>query len=150
MLLVPPLTVVQAAITPAPIVASFEWFRREAGKWPYSYGGGHPGFEPSEGESGIGYDCSGWASAGIHAGGFLHSSYALDTHEFQDWGFPGAGEWVTVWVIDNPEIEHMVLHFTIPGREHHWTAADHRGTICGWQESFDPAGYTPRCPGIPT
>jgi peptidoglycan hydrolase-like protein with peptidoglycan-binding domain len=61
---------------------------------PYVYGGGHdPDFQGSG--SPPGYDCSGSVSFALHGGGMLKAP--LDSTEFESWGDPGKGRWITVW-----------------------------------------------------
>jgi cell wall-associated NlpC family hydrolase len=59
---------------------------------PYVYGGGHSGWAPQSG-----YDCSGFVSAVLHAGGYL--SQPVDTTALpQQAGMEaGAGQYVTVY-----------------------------------------------------
>jgi cell wall-associated NlpC family hydrolase len=59
---------------------------------PYVYGGGHAGWEPSSG-----YDCSGFVSAVLHAGGYL--SAPVDTTALPDQPgiLPGPGHFVTIY-----------------------------------------------------
>jgi cell wall-associated NlpC family hydrolase len=59
---------------------------------PYVYGGGHSGWGPQSG-----YDCSGFVSAVLHAGGYL--SQPVDTTALpQQAGMePGPGQYVTVY-----------------------------------------------------
>jgi cell wall-associated NlpC family hydrolase len=59
---------------------------------PYVYGGGHGGWGPQ-----TGYDCSGFVSAVLHAGGYL--SQPADTTSLpQQAGMePGPGQYVTVY-----------------------------------------------------
>lgn len=56
---------------------------------PYIYGGGHASFISA------GYDCSGSVSFALHAAGLLSSP--LDSTEFETWGKPGPGRWITIW-----------------------------------------------------
>jgi cell wall-associated NlpC family hydrolase len=56
---------------------------------PYKYGGGHGQWEDS------GYDCSGSMSYAFHGAGMLDR--ALDSTEFESWGQPGKGPWVTIY-----------------------------------------------------
>lgn len=57
--------------------------------WPYKYGGGHGSFAGP-------YDCSGYVSAILHAGGLLDSP--LDTVGLRGALEPGEGKYVTVGV----------------------------------------------------
>ncbi len=56
---------------------------------PYIYGGGHQSFTSA------GYDCSGSVSFVLHAMGLL--STPLDSTQFETWGLPGPGRWITLW-----------------------------------------------------
>jgi hypothetical protein len=56
---------------------------------PYIYGGGHQAFAAS------GYDCSGTVSYALHGGNLLASP--LDSGEFESWGLPGRGLWISVF-----------------------------------------------------
>jgi cell wall-associated NlpC family hydrolase len=55
---------------------------------PYKYGGGHARWNDT------GYDCSGSVSYVLHAAGLLNR--ALSSGDFESWGEPGRGTWVTV------------------------------------------------------
>ncbi len=57
---------------------------------PYRWGGGHGSFEDR------GYDCSGTVSYLLHAAGSLPSPE--DSRGLADWGVPGCGRWITVYV----------------------------------------------------
>lgn len=127
---------------PASILACYRTADAIAQKgYPYVFGGGHPGFGPDNG----GYDCSGAVSAVLHGGGILgHPGGALGTHELERWGLSGEGRWMTVWVINHPDIEHTFIEFKIPGR-HRWFAARHTGTIVGWAPfTLSTDGYVAR------
>jgi len=54
---------------------------------PYRYGGGHGDWEDS------GYDCSGSESYALHGAGLV--TRPLDSTEFESWGEPGPGTWIT-------------------------------------------------------
>jgi cell wall-associated NlpC family hydrolase len=56
---------------------------------PYIYGGGHASFTSA------GYDCSGSVSFALHGGDLLVSP--LDSTQFETYGLPGAGRWITLW-----------------------------------------------------
>jgi peptidoglycan hydrolase CwlO-like protein len=56
---------------------------------PYVWGGGHGSFHAS------GYDCSGSVSYALAAAGLLSSP--LDSTDFESWGEPGPGKWITVY-----------------------------------------------------
>jgi peptidoglycan hydrolase-like protein with peptidoglycan-binding domain len=56
---------------------------------PYKYGGGHGKWNDS------GYDCSGSVSYALHGAGLLDQ--ALTSGDFESWGDPGPGQWVTIY-----------------------------------------------------
>jgi peptidoglycan hydrolase-like protein with peptidoglycan-binding domain len=56
---------------------------------PYVYGGGHQSFNS------FGYDCSGSVSFALHFAGLLRSP--LDSSQFESWGQPGPGRWITLF-----------------------------------------------------
>ncbi|HEY6399261.1 MAG TPA: hypothetical protein VIX82_17595 [Solirubrobacteraceae bacterium] len=56
---------------------------------PYIYGGGHASFHAS------GYDCSGSVSYALAAAGLVSSP--LVSGDFETWGDPGPGRWITVY-----------------------------------------------------
>jgi hypothetical protein len=59
---------------------------------PYVYGGGHSGWSPQSG-----YDCSGFVSAVLHAGGFLSSPVDTVNLPNQSGIEKGAGQYVTIY-----------------------------------------------------
>jgi hypothetical protein len=118
---------------------------------PYVYGGGHPGFGPSLGDLKrnprrlLGYDCSGFVSAVLKAGGLLRrpsTEVAFNVAEFEVWGVQGEGE-LTVWVRNDPRVqEHCFLEFQgFPSR---YCEASHAGTDCRWLPNETFAGFKPR------
>ncbi len=56
---------------------------------PYIYGGGHASWIDS------GYDCSGSTSYALRGAGLISSPE--DSSEFESYGSPGVGQWVTLW-----------------------------------------------------
>jgi len=56
---------------------------------PYIYGGGHASFISP------GYDCSGTVSFALHGASLLNSPE--DSSEFEVYGAPGVGHWVTIF-----------------------------------------------------
>ncbi|MGH2872736.1 MAG: hypothetical protein ACRDL5_09790 [Solirubrobacteraceae bacterium] len=56
---------------------------------PYIYGGGHASFHAD------GYDCSGSVSYALAAAGLVSSP--MVSGQFEDWGDPGPGRWVTIY-----------------------------------------------------
>jgi hypothetical protein len=59
---------------------------------PYVFGGGHSGWAPQ-----TGYDCSGFVSAVLHAGGFLTSPADTTSLPSQPGMVSGPGQYVTVY-----------------------------------------------------
>jgi cell wall-associated NlpC family hydrolase len=59
---------------------------------PYVYGGGHSGWGPQSG-----YDCSGFVSAVLHAGGYLTSPVDTTALPSQPGMASGPGQYVTVY-----------------------------------------------------
>jgi len=59
---------------------------------PYVIGGGHYGFGPSSG-----YDCSGFVSAVLHAGGYLTQPVDTTALPNQPGILPGPGQYVTIY-----------------------------------------------------
>jgi cell wall-associated NlpC family hydrolase len=59
---------------------------------PYVYGGGHSGWGPQ-----AGYDCSGFVSAVLHAGGYLSSPQDTVTLPSQPGMESGPGQYVTIY-----------------------------------------------------
>jgi cell wall-associated NlpC family hydrolase len=59
---------------------------------PYVIGGGHGGWGPSSG-----YDCSGFVSAVLHAGGYLSQPVDTTALPNQAGMQPGPGQYVTVY-----------------------------------------------------
>jgi peptidoglycan hydrolase CwlO-like protein len=60
---------------------------------PYIWGGGHASFQAS------GYDCSGSVSYVLAAAGLISSP--MVSGDFEDWGDPGPGQWVTIYAASN-------------------------------------------------
>ncbi len=56
---------------------------------PYRYGGGHGKWNDT------GYDCSGSVSFALHGAGLVPRPF--DSTDFESWGSPGRGQWITVW-----------------------------------------------------
>ncbi len=64
---------------------------------PYIWGGGHDNWQ-----LGNGYDCSGFVSAVLHAGGYLTTPQTTDTLPSQPEIRPGPGDWVTIFDRTDP------------------------------------------------
>ncbi|HTW12481.1 MAG TPA: hypothetical protein VME01_07050 [Solirubrobacteraceae bacterium] len=71
---------------------------------PYVWGGGHSGWDPSSG-----YDCSGFVSAVLHAGGYLSSPQDTTTLPSAAGMESGPGQYVTVYDRDQPGQEGHVI-----------------------------------------
>jgi cell wall-associated NlpC family hydrolase len=76
---------------PAQVQAMTNMANSLVGK-PYVYGGGHSGWGPQSG-----YDCSGFVSAVLHAGGYLSSPQDTVTLPQQAGMESGPGQYVTVY-----------------------------------------------------
>jgi hypothetical protein len=122
-------------------------------KDPYIFGGAHPyvGYTLGMKSDIKGYDCDGWISDILRHGLLLESSVAMvindnkDEPQVEDWGEPGEGKFMTIWYINQPELQHCFLEFKIPGEEQYrWSMAAHTGTICGWYKEVSTKGYLPR------
>lgn len=122
-------------------------------KIPYVYGGGHnPQFTPSgpindPTQEPYGLDCSGFASLILHDAGILaipHAVWPLDTAEFETWGLPGEGRYLTLWVRNDSVEQHCALDFHgRPEWTQRWAQAAHEGTLVGWLD-FSPVSFAPR------
>jgi putative peptidoglycan binding protein len=100
-------------------------------RMPYRYGGGHASF------SDTGYDCSGSVSYALHGAGLLSSP--LDSTQFESYGAPGRGRWITIYA--NPGHVYMVVN----GVRFDTSGASQTGSR--WQRAWrSPAGYTIRHP----
>jgi peptidoglycan hydrolase-like protein with peptidoglycan-binding domain len=62
---------------------------------PYIYGGGHNPYHGNPVALDAGYDCSGSVSFALHGAGLL--AEPLDSSQFETWGTPGAGVWITLY-----------------------------------------------------
>ena len=114
---------VAPASAPAEVKAVIAAANRIATK-PYIWGGGHRRWWDR------GYDCSGAVSYVLHKGGFLTSP--LDSTGLERWGYPGAGQWITVY--SNRGHAYAV----IAGLR--WdTAGDETGTGPRWHPTLGPA-----------
>lgn len=74
---------------------------------PYVWGGGHSSFGPQSG-----YDCSGFVSAVLHAGGFLNSPQTTQTLPSQPGIAQGPGKFVTIFDRTNggtPGNDHVII-----------------------------------------
>jgi len=117
--------------------------------YPYSWGGGHQTIgQPSYGtehESGgpivLGYDCSGAASAVLHAGGFLNAPET--SGGLTSFGESGEGKYVTICASES----HVYMIFGGPGSSVAFSTSDSlpRGGA-GWHTQGVESGFTLRHP----
>jgi cell wall-associated NlpC family hydrolase len=84
-------TIGTSANAPAQVQAMVNTANSLVGK-PYVYGGGHGGWAPQ-----AGYDCSGFVSAVLHAGGYLSQPVDTTALPQQPGMEPGPGQYVTVY-----------------------------------------------------
>ena len=118
----------------------------------YVFSGGHNvefapslSYDKGIGAKGAGVDCSAFASIVLRAGGVLAIPRAvlpLDTADFLTWGLPGRGEFLTVWVRNDAEVEHMFLEFH--GFARSFCEAPHTGALCHWFTNADTSSFTAR------
>lgn len=113
-------------------------FAKRAGqRFPrYVYGGGHGSFSGP-------YDCSGYVSAILHAGGFIKAP--MDTNGLKGWAQKGSGKQVTVGVRGSSGRN---AHTMIRLGNTYWESANRRGPTGerpSWSGSFPikrhPGGY---------
>jgi hypothetical protein len=106
---------------------------------PYLWGGGHGGFN-----SPGGYDCSGFVSSCLHAGGMLDTPQT--TVGLHSWGQPGKGKYLTVYVreIGNPRASHTFMVFTLKGRGRYAEAGGSESSHTGWHKARSTAGFQAR------
>lgn len=72
---------------------------------PYVWGGGHSDFSPQSG-----YDCSGFVSAVLHAGGYLSSPADTTSLPSQPGILAGPGQYVTIYDRDGAgEAGHVII-----------------------------------------
>lgn len=72
---------------------------------PYVWGGGHGGFGPTSG-----YDCSGFVSAVLHAGGYLSQPADTTSLPSQTGIMAGPGQYVTIYDRAQPgETGHVII-----------------------------------------
>jgi cell wall-associated NlpC family hydrolase len=76
---------------PAQVQAMTNMANSLVGK-PYVYGGGHSGWGPQ-----TGYDCSGFVSAVLHAGGYLTQPVDTTAMPQQAGMEPGPGQYITIY-----------------------------------------------------
>jgi len=98
---------------------------------PYVYGGGHASFHADA------YDCSGSVSYALAAAGLV--SAPMDSTEFESWGEPGPGKWITVYA----NAGHAFMY--VAGWRFDTVALAETGTR--WSSSpTDTAGFVARHP----
>jgi hypothetical protein len=99
----------------------------------YVWGGGHLSFYTR------GYDCSGAVGYALHGAGLV--STTMVSGQFETWGEPGTGRWITVYAND----EHV---FMVVAGLRFDTRGDPAGTSGPrWHRAWvDPRRFTPRHP----
>jgi hypothetical protein len=102
--------------------------------YPYVYAGGHDANFTAP------YDCSGYVSAILHAGGMVSSPMA--SGGFDSWGDPGQGKIMTIWTNPNPgESGHVFIEFKLPHPVGHVQAnTSHSGIRSGVGAAVLPWG----------
>ncbi len=109
-------------------------------KQAYKWGGGHGSFDDPSG-----YDCSGFVSSVLHAGGLLNGSPRA-TGGLLSWGKPGEGSEMTVWVREtsNPRQSHTFMTFKSGGGTRFAEAGGNQGGASGWHNARSTSGFSPR------
>jgi hypothetical protein len=110
----------------------------DAKNYRYAWGGGHGSFAGP-------YDCSGFVSAVLHAGGLLDTPQA--TPGLIGWGQLGEGKYMTVWVKENgnPRQSHTFMTFDVTGNAQRFAEAGGADSShTGWHKSRNKAGFVPR------
>jgi hypothetical protein len=102
--------------------------------YPYVYAGGHDAKFTAP------YDCSGYVSAILHAGGMVSSPMA--SGGFDSWGVAGQGQIMTIWTNPNPgETGHVFIEFKLPAPVGHMQAnTSHSGIRSGVGAAVLPWG----------
>lgn len=108
------------------LAAMMSMARSLVGK-PYIWGGGHAGFVGNE-TALPGFDCSGFVSAVLHAGGYLSAPQTTATLISQPGIAAGPGHYVTIWDRPFGSQGHVIIN--INGN---WFE-------CGGNSAFNPAG----------
>lgn len=107
----------------------------------YVWGGGHGGFNDSRG-----YDCSGFVSSLLNAGGALSSP--MGTGGLNSLGVSGKGQYMTFWVKETGVAtkSHTYASFTLPGKAAEKWEAGGDGGPTGLRPggTIERSGYTPR------
>jgi hypothetical protein len=106
---------------------------------PYLWGGGHGSFNDPGG-----YDCSGFGSSCLHAGGMLDTPQS--TVGLQSWGQPGKGKYMTLYVREtgNPRTSHTFLVFNLKGKSRYAEAGGSESSHTGWHNARSTSGFQPR------
>lgn len=118
---------------------------------PYVFSGAHnsrwlPSLDYANGISapGAGIDCSSGCSIALRAGGLCWSPrppFPLSTANFIEWGDPGPGELMTLWVRNDSVEQHCGLQFH--GFDQEWWQASNPRSGVGWLQ-LDTAGFQAR------
>jgi hypothetical protein len=114
---------------------------------PYKWGGGHGSFNDPGG-----YDCSGFVSSVLNAGGMMSGTGApMTTQGLASWGEAGTGKYMTVYVKEtgNPRMSHTFMVFNLKGTDRYAEAGGAESGRTGWHRPRSKAGFAPRhWPGI--
>lgn len=108
----------------------------------YLWGGGHGSFNDPNG-----YDCSGFVSSVLNAGGLLTSPQT--TTGLNVWGKAGEGKEFTVWVNEipgNPSDSHAFMTFEMDGGRKFAESGGSGNKLIpvGWREARSTNGFSPR------
>lgn len=110
--------------------------------YAYAWGGGHSADMAGP------YDCSGFVSAVLEAGGLLKGPQA--TPGLINWGELGEGNYMTVWVKENgnPHQSHTFMTFTLSGEgkgvQEFAEAGGADSSHTGWHKSRNKSGFVAR------
>lgn len=109
-------------------------------KQSYVWGGGHGSFNDPRG-----YDCSGFVSSILNAGGMMTGAPQA-TGTLQHWGQPGKGKYLTIWVKENGNAHqsHTFAVFTLKGSPRYAEAGGSQGGATGWHRPRSHAGFVAR------
>jgi hypothetical protein len=128
-------------------LAKAQWIASQ--RFPYVFGGGHRSdgtFGPSNAAGGyqpgpVGYDCSSMVCDILHSAGVFPGPGVTDVAGLLNWGQPGKGKYMTVW-IKGPD-EHTFIEFDLPTGKTFFEA-HHTGTIVGEERTRSTEGFQPR------
>lgn len=117
----------EQSLQKVPILKMIKFARGVDGKdYPYVYGGGHGSFNGP-------YDCSGFVSAILHAGGMLSSP--MTTDGFKTYGIAGDGSMITIGVRGSTG---RSAHMMVKLGDTYWESGSGHGAmqVGGWAGNF--------------